>query len=99
MNRTFKNVAFFFFLGFGAFYLTSDFLLHQGRSDSETLKLIYDTFDMPFFFSAGLYALSGIHEWIHKRYQIVGMDWLFWTIGIVWTIFLLYLNLGYESLL
>ena len=99
MNRTFKNIAFLFFIGFGAFYLGADFLLNQGNSDSETLRLIYQTFDMPFFFSAGMYALAAIHEQIKKRFDLIGLNMIFWVLGIVWTMILLYLNLGYESFL
>jgi len=99
MNRTFKNVAFFFFVGFGAFYLSSDFLINQGNSDSETLMLIYDTFDMPFFFSAGMYALAAIHEKVKKNYDFAGLAALFWALAVVWTVLLIYLNLGYESFL
>ena len=99
MNRSFKNIAFFFFIGFGAFYLSSDFLINQGRTDSETLQLIYDTFDMPFFFSAGMYALAAIHEQIKKRFEIPGLSPLFWIIAVIWTVLLIYLNLGFESFL
>lgn len=99
MNRPFKNIAFFFFIGFGAFYLTSDFLINQGGNDSETLKLFYDTFDMPFFFSAGMYALAAIHEQIKKRYEVPGLSALFWIVAVAWTVLLIYLNLGYESFL
>jgi len=99
MNRSFKNVAFFFTVGFGAFYLTSDFLINQGSSDSETLKLIYDTFDMPFFFCAGMYALAAVQEQLKKRYQLIMLGPVFWVLAVLWTILLLYLNLGYESFL
>ncbi|MGE3278758.1 MAG: hypothetical protein AB7J40_03085 [Candidatus Altimarinota bacterium] len=99
MNRTFKNIAFFFFIGFGIFYLGADFLLHQGSLESETLDLIYQTFDMPFFFSAGMYALAALHEQIKKRFDPSGLNLLFWILGIIWTIILLYINLGYESFL
>jgi hypothetical protein len=99
MNRSFKNVAFFFFIGFGLFYLGADFLLNQGSSDSETLTLIYETFDMPFFFSAGMYGLAALHEQIKKRFDPTGLNFLFWILGILWTLVLLYLNLGYESFL
>lgn len=99
MNRTFKNVAFFFFIGFGAFYLTADFLIHQGNNESETIRIIYETFDMPFFFSAGMYALAALHEKIKKRYETSGMAVLFWILAIAWTGLLLYLNLGYQSFL
>lgn len=99
MNRTFKNIAFFFFTGFGIFYLGADFLLNQGNSDSETLQLMYETFDMPFFFSAGMYGLAALREQIKKRFEVAGIDLLFWTLGILWTAILLYLNLGYESFL
>ena len=98
MNSTFKNVAYFFFIGFGLFYLAADFLLHQGKHQSETIRLIYETFDMPFFFSAGLYGLSSLQLWILQRYQI-SLAPLFWLLAIVWTLFLLYLNVGFESLL
>ena len=97
--RSFKNVSFFFFIGFGLFYLSSDFLLHQGRSASETIRLIYETFDMPFFFSAGIYALAAFHEQLKKRYASIQFAPIFWLIAIVWTIFLIYLNLGYQSFL
>jgi|CXWL01.1.fsa_nt_gi hypothetical protein len=99
MNRTFKNIAFFFFMGFGAFYLTADFLIHEAGNTSETLKLIYETFDMPFFFSGGMYALAAFHEQVSKRYLIPGLSPIFWILGILWTLFLLYLNVGYTSLL
>ena len=99
MNRSFKNIAFFFFIGFGAFYLTADFLLNQGNSNSETLRLIYDTFDMPFFFSAGMYALAAIYHQLDKKLNLGILGPLFWLLAVVWTILLLYLNLGFESLL
>lgn len=99
MNRAFKNVAFFFFVGFGAVYLTADFLLHQGSVQSETLTTIYQTFDMPFYFSAGMYALAALHENIKKRYNVVMMSPLFWLLAVLWTFFLVYLNVGYESFL
>ena len=99
MNRTFKNIAFFFFIGFGAVYLSSDFLINQGRQDSETLRIIYETFDMPFFFCAGMYALAAVNEFIKKRYEITGLSLLFWLLAIAWTFLLVYLNLGYESFL
>ncbi|MDP3975975.1 MAG: hypothetical protein Q8P95_03590 [bacterium] len=99
MNRPFKNIAFLFFIGFGAFYLTADFLITQGGSKSETLNLIYTTFDMPFFFCAGMYALAAIQEQIKDRFGFPGLSLLFWILALVWTGLLLYLNLGYESLL
>lgn len=99
MNRAFKNVAFFFFVGFGAIYLTADFLLHQGVVQSETLRTIYQTFDMPFYFSAGMYALAATHLNIKKRYSITLMSPLFWVLAVLWTIFLVYLNVGYDSFL
>lgn len=99
MNRSFKNIAFFFFIGFGIFYLSADFLINQGQSDSETLKLIYDTFDMPFFFSAGMYALAATYEQLKKRYNLSTLSPIFWILAVAWTILLLYLNLGYESFL
>ncbi|MDP2690952.1 MAG: hypothetical protein U1C97_02955 [Candidatus Gracilibacteria bacterium] len=99
MSFKFKNVAFFFFIGFGIFYLGADFLLHQGRSGSETLNLIYQTFDLPFFFSAGMYALAAIHEQIKKRMAFVGLSPIFWGLAVIWTIILIYLNLGYQSFL
>lgn len=77
----------------------SDFLINQGNSESETLNLIYKTFDMPFFFSAGMYALASLHEEIKKRFDITGLNLIFWILGILWTMALLYLNLGYESFL
>jgi len=99
MNRSFKKIAFFFFIGFGIFYLSADFLLNQGRTDSETLKLVYDTFDMPFFFSAGMYGSAAVHEQIKNRYEIPGLSPIFWILAVFWTILLIYLNLGYESFL
>lgn len=99
MNRTFKNIAFFFFMGFGAFYLTADLLIHEGQSQWSILNEIYDKFDMPFFFSGGMYALAAFHEQISKRYLIPGLSPIFWILGILWTGFLVYLNVGYESLL
>lgn len=99
MNRSFKNIAFFFFIGLGIFYLGADFLLHQGNANSETLQLVYETFDMPFFFSAGMYALAAMHEQLKKRFDTTGLNFLFWALGIIWTMILLYLNVGYESFL
>ena len=99
MSKSFKNVAFFFFIGLGAFYLTADFLINQGRSDSETLQIVYETFDMPFFFSAGMYALAAVYEQFMKRYAIPGLAPLFWILAVIWTLFLVYLNLGFESFL
>jgi len=98
MNRTFKNIAFFFFIGLGIFYLGSDFLLHQGNIQSETLRLMYQTFDMPFFFSAGMYALAALQEQVKKRFEL-SLNLLFWILGILWTLVLIYLNVGYESFL
>ncbi len=98
MNQSFKKVAFFFFLGFGAVYLTADFLLHQGGVASETLTLVYKTFDMPFFFAAGMYFLALGEEFLESRYDIKGLSLLFIALGIFWTIFLISLNLGYRSL-
>lgn len=98
MNRTFKNIAFFFFIGLGIFYLGSDFLLHQGKVQSETLRLMYQTFDMPFFFSAGMYALAALQEQVKKRFEL-SLNLLFWILGILWTLVLIYLNVGYESFL
>ncbi|MDF2378874.1 MAG: hypothetical protein P1V18_01455 [Candidatus Gracilibacteria bacterium] len=99
MNRTFKNVAFFFFMGFGVIYLGADFMLNQGQSDSETLQLIYQTFDMPFFFCAGMYGLSCLREFIKKRLEFPGLNPLIWTLALIWMGTLIYLNLGYESFL
>ena len=84
-------------MGFGAFYLGSDFLIHQGDNRSETVQLIYETFDMPFYFCAGMYALASLREWVHRRYEIPGMNALVWMVAIVWIVVLLYLNLGFES--
>jgi hypothetical protein len=99
MNRSFKNIAFFFFMGFGAFYLTADFLINQGQSSSETLNLIYNTFDMPFFFSAGMYALASIFQQVQKKYNMGILGPVFWALAVAWTVLLVYLNLGYESFL
>lgn len=99
MNRSFQKVAFVFFLGLGIAYLGADFLLHQGQFESEWLELVYKTFDMPFYFSAGLYFLSLLHEWIEKRFGVANLNILFIALGIVWTVFLIYLNAGFESLL
>lgn len=99
MNRSFQNVALFFFLGLGAVYLTADFLLHQLGRQSETLQTIYTTFDMPFFFSAGAYFLSRIYQAIQERFQIQGLQVLFWVFGMLWTAFLLSINLGFKSFL
>ncbi|GEM_PF-6276572 len=98
MNRNFKKVAFFFFLGFGVVYLSADFLLHQGGVESETLGLVYKTFDMPFFFAAGMYFLALGEEFLEKRCEIKGLSLILYALGILWTIFLIYLNLGYRSL-
>lgn len=99
MNRSFKKVAFVFFFGLGIFYLGSDFLLHQGRYESSTLEIIFKTFDMPFYFSAGMVSLAVLHEQIGKRYEMAGLQAIFILLGVLWTTFLLYLNGGYTSLL
>lgn len=99
MNRSFKNIAFFFFMGFGLFYLTADFLINQGHSDSETLRMIYTTFDMPFFFSAGMYTLAASFQQVQKKYNMGILNPLFIILGVLWTALLVYLNLGYQSFL
>jgi len=99
MNKSFKNVSFIFLLGFGVFYLGADFLLNQGGSDSETLQTIYETFDMPFFFSAGMYFLAAVYQQIQERFPVSGLELIFWILAVGWTIFLIYLNVGYESFL
>lgn len=86
-------------MGFGVFYLSSDFLINQGGSNSETLQLIYTTFDMPFFFSAGMYALAAGYLQLKKKFNLGILGPVFWLLAILWTIALLYLNLGYESFL
>ncbi len=86
-------------MSFGLIYLSAVFLITQNGSTSPTLYLIFETFDMPFFFSAGMYGLSGLYHEIDKRYDIPGLSILFWTLALAWTIFLLYLNLGFTSLL
>jgi hypothetical protein len=100
MNKAFQKIAFIFFLGFGAFYLSADFLLNQTQvQKSDTLILIYETFDMPFYFSAGMYALATLKLWIEKYFPLVFLGLLFWILAILFTVFLLYTNLNFSSLI
>jgi peptidoglycan/LPS O-acetylase OafA/YrhL len=99
MNKTFQRVAFIFFLGFGAFYLISDFLINQGGSQSELIRVFYTTFDMPFFFSAGLYVLASLNLWVKKNLALPFTGFIFWGLAIIFMLYLLTINLGYPSIL
>jgi len=98
MNQPFQKIAFLFFIGFGVFYLSADFLINQaGTSSSATLILIYETFDMPFFFSAGMYALATIKMKIEKYAPIPFLSPIFWALAVIFTAFLLYINLDFST--
>ncbi len=99
MNRSFQRVAYLFFVAFGLVYLSADFMIHQGNSSSETLVTIYETFDMPFFFCAGMYLISAAHQQLKKRLDSPFITPVFWLLGIAWTVLLIYLNLGFQSFL
>ena len=99
MNQPFQKIAFLFFIGFGIFYLSADFLINQTRTGSSpTLILIYETFDMPFFFSAGMYTLASLKLAIQKFVPIPFLSAVFWGLAVIFTVFLLYINLDFKSL-